>query len=95
MEFLPHIHPELSILIPVLYIVGYAIKSFKPSIKKNIPLILLAGGILLSCLWVIGTSEVNGDNLYNLIFTAIVQGTLCAGMAVFGYEAFVKRFKAL
>lgn len=73
-----YIKPELLILVPVLYILGAAVKrsEFK---DKLIPWIIGAAGIILSCMYVVGTEGVTVIG----IFTAITQGILCAGASVF------------
>lgn len=73
-----YIKPELLILVPVLYILGAAVKrsEFK---DKFIPRIIGAAGIILSCMYVVGTEGVTVIG----IFTAITQGILCAGASVF------------
>ena len=86
MDFNEFIKPELLILIPVLYLVGEAIK--KSNIKNSlIPLILGAVGIALSCVYVFGTEDVIGaKTLMIAIFTAVTQGILCAGASVYANQ---------
>lgn len=62
---------EALILIPVLYIVGYIIKSTEKIVDKYIPLILLAVGIIAAG-FMLGW---NADS--------IIQGVLVAGATVF------------
>lgn len=76
-----YIKPELLILIPVLNVIGKIIKETKIN-DKFIPLILGVIGIILSCIFVIGSA---GFSVLNL-FAAIVQGILCAGCAVYGNQ---------
>lgn len=73
-----YIKPELLILVPVLYILGAAVKKseFK---DKIIPWIIGAAGVILSCMYVGGTEGITIIGL----FTAITQGILCAGASVF------------
>ena len=78
-----YIKPELLILIPVLNIIGEIIKQTKIN-DKFIPLILGIIGIILSCVFVIGTAGFSALNL----FAAITQGILCAGTAVYGNQIF-------
>jgi hypothetical protein len=83
MDFKEFVRPELLILIPVLYFLGWIIKK---SACKDwlIPLILAGAGIVLSGLWIAGWQPADvGNNVYGFIFSAIVQGTLVAGTAVF------------
>ena len=83
MDFLQYIKPELLILIPVLFLIGIAIK--KNTIKDNlIPLILGVIGVLLSGLYVFATSEIQGAQaVATAIFTAFTQGVLVAGASVY------------
>ena len=73
-----YIKPELLILVPVLYILGTAVKKseFK---DKFIPWIIGIAGIILSCMYIGGSERVTIIGL----FTAITQGILCAGASVF------------
>lgn len=77
------IKPELLILVPVLYLIGYGIKKSK--IKDNlIPLILGGIAILLSGLYVFATSDINNaKDVAMAIFIAITQGILTAGASVY------------
>lgn len=88
MDYINYIRPELLILIPVLIVIG---KILKNSVLNNkyIPLILGVISIFLSCLWVLGNTS---DNIPNAILTAIIQGILCAGAAVYGNQIF-KQYK--
>lgn len=82
MDFTTYIQAELLVLVPVLYAIGIFIKHTE-TIKNNyIPLILALIGLALSGLYVIG---VNGVSVLG-VFTAIVQGILCAAGAVFTNE---------
>ena len=77
------IKPELLVLIPVLYLVGAALK--KSAVKdKRIPWILGAAGVLLSVLWILSVSEVDSLQSAALaVFSALVQGILTAGASVY------------
>jgi hypothetical protein len=48
----------------------------------------MAFGVILTSMWVVGN---NGVSL-PVLFTAITQGVICAGMAVYGHEV-IKRLK--
>lgn len=88
MDFNEFIKPELLVLIPALYFVGIAIK--KSNIKDNyIPLILGVFGIVLSCVYVFGTVEIDGTkSIMIAIFTAVTQGILCAGASVYANQIY-------
>ena len=85
--FVNYLHPELAALVPVLMIVGKVIKMSFPGLKSKIPLILM----LISIPWALSVTAINGSNWLNITLTAIVQGIICAGMAVFGYEMFKRK----
>lgn len=74
-----YIKPELLILVPVLIVIGLFLKETEKVNDKYIPTILGAAGVVLSALYV---SAVSGISLMG-IFTAITQGVLVAGAAVY------------
>lgn len=74
-----YIKPELLILVPVLIVIGLFLKKTEKVNDKYIPTILGAAGVVLSALYV---SAVSGISLMG-IFTAITQGVLVAGAAVY------------
>ena len=82
MSFVEYIKPELLILVPVLYIVGAMIKDSQSVSNRYIPAILGGVGIVLSLLYVMGSSGISATG----IFTAITQGILIAGAAVYTHE---------
>ena len=73
MNFQEYIKPELLILIPVLYLIGVAVKKSNIA-DKFIP-------------WVLGVVSVvlcgTGAQIATAIFTAITQGVLIAGASVY------------
>ena len=83
MELLEYIKPELLVLVPVLYLIGVAVKNSKIA-DKLIPFILGGVAIVLSALWIFATGEmVNTSDVVMAIFTAITQGVLIAGASVY------------
>lgn len=83
MELMEYIKPELLVLIPVLYLVGVAVKNSKIA-DKFIPLILGGVSVLLAALWIFSTSEMGGaSDVVMAIFTAVTQGVLIAGASVY------------
>lgn len=80
------IHPELLVLIPVLYFIGLALKkSTVPD--KFIPLLLGLSGIVLAVIYMAATTPVRGaQDVFNLIFAGITQGILCAGCSVYANQ---------
>ncbi len=89
MDYQDYIKPELLILVPVLFIAGEFIKSTDKISNKNIPAILGVAGIALTSLYVIATESFTGTSL----FTAITQGVLVAGAAVYANELIDKKGK--
>ena len=73
------ISPELMILVPVLYFIGIGVKKTTLIADKFIPIVLGVCGVILSCLYVLGT---NGFSVVG-VFTAITQGILVAGGSVY------------
>lgn len=90
MDFTQFVKPELLILIPALYGLGAVFKHTE-KIKDNfIPLILTGIGIILSCLYVLGTEGISAVS----IFTALIQGILCAAAAVYSNQLY-KQIKSV
>lgn len=83
MNFQDYIKSELLILIPVLYLIGGAIKKSKLS-DKFIPWVLGAVSVVLCGVWVFANCPIGtGAEIATAIFTAIVQGVLIAGASVY------------
>lgn len=88
MNFEDFIKPELLILIPVLYLIGLAIKKSTIA-DKFIPLLLGGFGVALSALWVFATTDISGGKAAVMaIFTAITQGVLVAGASVYANQIY-------
>ena len=87
------VKPELLILVPVLYLIGMAVK--KSGIRdKWIPLLLGATAVVLAAVYVFATSEVGtGRDVATAIFTAITQGILCAGASVYANQVYTQSKK--
>ena len=78
-----YIKPELLVLIPVLYLVGVAIKKSAIA-DKLIPWILGAVSVLLCGLWIFANSPISSAaEVATAIFTALTQGVLIAGASVY------------
>lgn len=78
------IKPELIVLIPVIYVIGVGLKKTNKIKNEFIPVSLGATGILLSVLYVIGTSDLSGYKQISIaLFTAITQGILVSGCSVY------------
>lgn len=80
MEF---IKPELIVLIPVLYLVGMALKKSQIA-DKNIPLVLGITSVVLSLLFIISTTPIgSAKEAIMSVFLGLTQGILCAGASVY------------
>ena len=78
-----YIMPELLVLVPVMYLIGAAIKKSNIS-DKLIPWILGGFSVALSALWVCSNCPIgNAEEASTAIFTAITQGVLVAGASVY------------
>lgn len=84
MEYTNYIKPELLVLVPVLVFAGYCLKTSTAVKDKLIPALLAAAGVVLAAVYVLAsTSIATPQDAASAIFTAIVQGVLCAAGAVF------------
>lgn len=83
MELNEYIKPELLVLIPVLYLIGIAVKKSAIA-DKFIPWILGGVSVALSALWILATSfPASAADAALAVFTAITQGVLIAGASVY------------
>ena len=91
-EILQLVKPELWVLIPVLYLLGKALK--KSAVKdKWIPLLLGGAGILLSMLFVLSRGgSFSWMQAAQLLFTSVTQGVLAAGGSVY-WDQIVKQMR--
>ena len=81
-NFTEYVKPELLILVPVLIVLGLIIKNTERINDKYIPAILGVCGVILSTLYVLASE---GATLMGA-FTAITQGVLVAGVAVYANQ---------
>ena len=85
MDYTTYIKPELLVLIPVLTFIGYCLKTSASVKDKLIPALLAAVGVVLAAVYVLATTNIAApQDGAQAVFTAIVQGFLCAAGAVFG-----------
>ena len=77
---LNYVKPELLVLIPILYLIGLALKKASFIKDKFIPLILGILGVILVFVYLISIKGWSTE----LIGMSIVQGVLIAGGAVYG-----------
>lgn len=83
MDFTEYIKPELLVLIPVLYLIGIAIKKSRID-DRHIPVLLGVCGVLLSGVYLIATEQISGTQaIATALFTAVTQGVLLAGASVY------------
>lgn len=88
-NIMEYIKPELLVLIPVLYFIGLMLKNTQAFADKYIPAGLGIIGVVLCALWVAGTSTLDSLQAILLaVFTAIVQGVIVAGMAVYANQIY-------
>jgi len=79
-----YIDPGLLVLVPVLYIIGMAIKKFKRFNTAYLPIVLGILGILLSAMYFYTQLEISDlKQLLELIFNSFIQGILAAGASVY------------
>ena len=87
MDFTSFILPELLILVPVLYALGFALKNSKKFADENIPLTLGACGIVLAFVYILSTQPLTSTQAVgSAIFAALTQGVLVAATAVFSNQ---------
>lgn len=83
MELQEYIKPELLILIPVLYLIGVAVKKSNLA-NKFIPWVLGVVSVILCGIWIFANSPITtGAEIATAIFTAVTQGVLIAGASVY------------
>lgn len=93
MDFQEYIKPELLILIPVMYLIGMALKKSNAK-DKLIPWILGAVAVLLSGVYLFSTSDINGVKaVASALFTALTQGVLIAGASVYVNQLIIQTAK--
>lgn len=83
MNFQEYIKPELLVAVPVLYIIGDALKKSKVP-DKRIPLLLGLISVAIAAAWVLSTTDIiclrDGANA---AFVSVTQGILTAGASVY------------
>ena len=88
MDFLEFVKPELTILVPVLYLVGIALKKcIMPD--KYIPIVLGCAGIILSTIYLLSITQITSvQDVWIAIFASTTQGILCAGASVYANQIY-------
>ena len=85
-----YVKPELIVVAIVLYFIGLALKKTERVLDKYIPVILGVVGIVMALIYVLAVSlPISGTGeVLMAIFTAIVQGVLCAGLSTYANQMF-------
>lgn len=82
-----YVKPELLVVAIVLYFIGIGIKNTEKISDKYIPIILGVLGVIISAIYIVATSVFNGyQSVLMVIFTAIVQGIMVAGLSVYANQ---------
>lgn len=88
MNFEDFVRPELLVLIPVLYLIGIAIKKSNLN-DRWIPIVLGAAGVVLAGLYIFATTDMSGGkDAVMAIFVALTQGILTAGASVYANQIY-------
>lgn len=86
-QIINYVKPELLIVAVMLYFVGCFLKKAEAVSDKYIPFILGGTGIVVCGLYAAATvSDATAQDILMAIFTAIVQGILVAGLAVYANQ---------
>lgn len=83
-----YVKPELIVVAIVLYFIGLALKKTERVSDKYIPFILGIFGIAIALIYVLAVSLPfdSAGAVLMAIFTAIVQGVLCAGLSTYANQ---------
>ena len=88
MDIQHYVKPELLVLIPVMYVIGFILKKSKIK-DKYIPLILGCTSVCITAIWVLANSHITCfTECMAAIFCAITQGVLIAGADVYTNQVF-------
>ena len=88
MNFEDFVRPELLVLIPVLYLIGIAIKKSNLN-DRWIPIVLGAAGVVLAGLYIFATTDMSsGKDAVMAVFVALTQGILTAGASVYANQIY-------
>lgn len=84
-----YIKPELIILIITLYFIGMMMKRSTIVKDKFIPLFLGIIGIVISAIFVLASTSIETfQDVLMVIFTALTQGVVCAGLSNYADQMF-------
>lgn len=83
-QIMNYVKPELIIVAIVLYFLGMWFKQAAFIKDKYIPLVLGIVGIFVCGIWVAATSSfATAQDIALAVFTALVQGTMVAGLSTY------------
>ena len=85
MDMMELIRPEMLVLVPVLYLIGVALKKAELFDNRFIPLGLGLFGAILGAAWLMVFQDAQYNVVQSLLMGA-VQGILCAGMSVYANQ---------
>ncbi len=81
------IHPELMVLVPVLYFWGILLKKSLLINNRYIPLLLGGMGIVFAVIYIAAVTPILGArDVLMVLFGAVTQGLLCAGCSVYIHQ---------
>lgn len=83
-----YIRPELLILVPILFLIGKAIKNTKYIKDEFIPFILGVLSIMLTAIYVLSVSVSPKDyqEILGLVFDILIQGICCSAASVYFHQ---------
>lgn len=88
-QILNYVKPELLIVAIVLYFIGMWLKQAAFIKDKYIPLVIGIVGIFVCAIWVSATSTFStGQDIAMVVFAAITQGILVAGLSTYVNQIF-------
>lgn len=77
------IKPELLVLVPVLYLVGAALKKSIVA-DKHIPWVLGTVAVVMATAFVVANADLDSwQHVMLALFSGVTQGVLCAGASVY------------
>lgn len=83
-QLFEYLNPEVAILVPVLWVIGKAVKSSKKIKDKYIPIVVGVIGVCLCTLYQMTVHlPVTPSGIVQTLFFGITQGVICGGLAVY------------
>ena len=93
MKIQDYIQQEMLVFIPVIYLVGVALKKSKFP-DKWIPLTLGGVSVFLAAGWILSTEHITGvQGWAAAAFKAVTQGILIAGASVYANQIYLQSQK--